>query len=139
MGSGRVDPHRIRQAHQHEGPCALHQQTNRYALFALFTWCGSTSLLLRTRGGNANGVASNARKYLRQCNLYRTHLAHRSKGVQCVHEAERARLRLLCVTYSRRKWGWAGTEAGWASNNKTKTRVITKRQRQHLVVCHQVF
>ena len=46
MCAGRVDPHGIRQSHQHDYPSAGGQQIERYALFAHFTWCGSTSLPL---------------------------------------------------------------------------------------------
>jgi hypothetical protein len=47
--AGRVDPHRIRQAHQPVVPSSPRQQIGRYALFAQFTWCGtSLPLALKT-------------------------------------------------------------------------------------------
>jgi hypothetical protein len=44
--AGRVNPHGIRQAHQHDDPWSLRKPTDQYALLAVFTWCGSTSLPL---------------------------------------------------------------------------------------------
>ncbi len=46
MCAGRVNPHRIRQAHQPDVPWSQRQQIQRYAPFAHFTWFGSASLPL---------------------------------------------------------------------------------------------
>jgi hypothetical protein len=44
--AGRVNPHRIRRAHQPDSAWSFPQQIERYARFAHFTWSGSTSLPL---------------------------------------------------------------------------------------------
>ncbi len=68
--------------------------------------------------------------------LCHTHLAHRSSGVQGVHEEESARM-LRCVVMARRKTGWTGTEAGraWGSTldergNRTESRRATTGGRE---------
>ena len=46
MGSGRVDPHRIRRAYQAGYLLSPPEQIDRYAAFTSLTWCFTTSLRL---------------------------------------------------------------------------------------------
>ncbi len=57
--------------------------------------------------------------------LRRAHLAHRSRGFQCVHEEKSARMLRLRVT-ARRKTGWTDTEEGWTWTDST-----ADERRQH--------